>query len=75
MGANPRKEPCKNQSTLKGSNDLGPPFVSTYTQIYYHIVFSTKERVPALLPENRENLFRYTWGILKMNPPFLSSNP
>jgi len=49
--------------------------VSTYTQIYYHIVFSTKERVPALLPENRENLFRYTWGILKMNPPFLSSNP
>ncbi len=39
--------------------------MSTYTQIYYHIVFSTKQRVPALLPENRENLFRYTWGILK----------
>jgi len=40
--------------------------MSTYTQIYYHIVFSTKERVPALLPENRENLFRYTWGILSV---------
>jgi len=39
--------------------------MSTYRQIYYHIVFSTKQRVPALLPENRENMFRYTWGILK----------
>jgi len=39
--------------------------VSTYTQIYYHIVFSTKDRVPALLADKRENLFRYVWGILK----------
>ena len=39
--------------------------MSTYTQICYHIVFSTKDRVPALQPERREDLFRYTWGILK----------
>ncbi|MGH7143688.1 MAG: IS200/IS605 family transposase [Planctomycetota bacterium] len=37
----------------------------TYTQITYHIVFSTKNRAPALLPENRRELFRYIWGILK----------
>lgn len=41
--------------------------MSTYTQIYYHIVFSTKDRVPALKPDKREELFRYTWGILKNN--------
>lgn len=39
--------------------------MSTYTQIYYHIVFSTKERVRALTADHREKLFRYTWGILK----------
>jgi len=39
--------------------------MSTFTQIYYHIVFSTKDRVPALTADKRENLFRYTWGILK----------
>lgn len=39
--------------------------MSTYTQIYYHIVFSTKDRVPALATDKREALFRYTWGILK----------
>jgi len=39
--------------------------MSTYTQILYHIVFSTKDRVPALIAERREALFCYTWGILK----------
>ena len=39
--------------------------MSTYTQIYYHIVFSTKERVRALTADSREKLFRYIWGILK----------
>ena len=39
--------------------------MSTYTQICYHIVFSTQERVPALTAERREDLFRYIWGILK----------
>ncbi len=39
--------------------------MSTFTQIYYHIVFSTKNREPALKAEGREELFRYIWGILK----------
>ena len=41
--------------------------MSTYTQVYYHIVFSTKERVPSLVADKREDLFRYIWGILKNN--------
>ena len=37
----------------------------TYTQIYYHIVFSSKNRERVLIPENREQLFRYVWGVVK----------
>ncbi|MBN2209374.1 MAG: IS200/IS605 family transposase [Candidatus Coatesbacteria bacterium] len=39
--------------------------MSTYTQILYHIVFSTKNRTPSLQPDSRERLFRYIWGIIK----------
>jgi REP element-mobilizing transposase RayT len=39
--------------------------MSTHTQIYYHIVFSTKDRVPVLKVDRREDLFRYFWGIAK----------
>lgn len=39
--------------------------MSTYTQILYQIVFSTKYRAPVLVGENREQLFKYMWGILK----------
>jgi len=39
--------------------------MSTFTQICYHIVFSTKERLSALKADRREDLFRYVWGILK----------
>ena len=39
--------------------------MSTYTQILYQIVFSTKNRDKILIKENREILFRYIWGILK----------
>ncbi len=41
--------------------------MTTYTQIYYHIIFSTKNRRPVLAAPNREVLFRYIWGILKNN--------
>ena len=37
--------------------------MSTFTQIYYHIVFSTKNREPVLRSDGREELFRYIWGI------------
>lgn len=39
--------------------------MSTYTQLYYHIVFSTKDRAPVLIADKRDALFRYIWGILK----------
>jgi len=34
----------------------------TYTQIYYHIVFSTKNRECTLTSAHREELLRYVWG-------------
>ncbi|WP_236976173.1 IS200/IS605 family transposase [Membranihabitans maritimus] len=39
--------------------------MSTYTQILYQIVFSTKHRNPTLLEESRDLLFKDIWGILK----------
>ncbi|MBC8379852.1 MAG: transposase, partial [Planctomycetes bacterium] len=39
--------------------------MSTYTQIIYHIVFSTKNRQGVLDVEQHEKLFRYIWGIVK----------
>ena len=39
--------------------------MSRYTQIYYHIVFSTKQRAPVLAQTGREDLFRYIWGIIR----------
>lgn len=38
--------------------------MSTYTQILYQIVFSTKHREQTLTKENRPGLFKYIWGIL-----------
>jgi len=39
--------------------------MSTYTQILYQIVFSTKNREHTLDTEHRADLFRYIWGVLK----------
>ena len=39
--------------------------MSTFTQIHYHIVFSTKNREPVLRADGREELFRYIWGIIR----------
>ncbi len=39
--------------------------MSTYTQILYQIVFSTKNRDRVLVPEYRKELFKYIWGILE----------
>ena len=39
--------------------------MSTYTQILYQIVFSTKHRERTLTNPNRKELFKYIWGILK----------
>ncbi|MBI2432585.1 MAG: IS200/IS605 family transposase [Candidatus Hydrogenedentes bacterium] len=39
--------------------------MATYTQLLYHIVFSTKHRQRTLDAPGRPELFRYVWGILK----------
>jgi putative transposase len=41
--------------------------MSSYRQIYYHIVFSTKFREPAILPDYEKELFKYIWGTVKKN--------
>ncbi len=41
--------------------------MSTYTQILYQIVFSTKNRERTLIAERRKELFKYIWGILQNN--------
>ena len=41
--------------------------MSTYTQILYQIVFSTKDRHPTMLPSDQEKLYRFIWGVLKNN--------
>ncbi|HEY5894948.1 MAG TPA: IS200/IS605 family transposase [Chthoniobacterales bacterium] len=38
---------------------------NTYTQIFYHIVFSTKNRARCIAKGQRDNLYRYVWGIHK----------
>ena len=37
----------------------------TYTQILYHLVWSTKERAPLILPQFQEPLYKYISEILK----------
>ena len=39
--------------------------MATYTQLLYHIVFSTKNRDGVLISKNRELLLKYIWGIVK----------
>jgi REP element-mobilizing transposase RayT len=39
--------------------------MSTYTQVLYQIVFSTKNREHTLSKPNREELYKYIWGILE----------
>jgi putative transposase len=38
---------------------------NTYTQLLFHVIFSTKHRQRTLPDEHRESLYRYIWGIHK----------
>jgi REP element-mobilizing transposase RayT len=40
---------------------------NTYTSLYYHVVFSTKNRQPFLADAVRERLFAYLGGIAREN--------
>ena len=37
----------------------------TFTDLNYHLIFSTKHREPSILPEWRERLFDYMGGIIR----------
>lgn len=39
--------------------------MSTYRQIFYQIIFSTKNREPSLAEAHAEELYKYIWGICK----------
>lgn len=39
--------------------------MSTFRQIYYQIVFSTKHRKSVLNIEHEDELYKYIWGIVK----------
>ncbi len=41
--------------------------MSTYTQIFYQIVFSTKNREKTMTESGQEKVYRYIWGILTNN--------
>ncbi len=38
--------------------------MSTYRQIYYQIIFGTKNRRPTISQEHEEELYKYIWGII-----------
>ena len=37
----------------------------SYRQIFYHIVFGTKFRIPAIDSNHEHELYKYIWGIIK----------
>lgn len=39
--------------------------MGTYKQIYYQIVFGTKNRKPSIDEKNESELYKYIWGVLK----------
>jgi len=39
--------------------------MGTYRQIYYHLVFGTKDREPVIAPGFEKNLYNYMWGTIK----------
>ncbi len=45
--------------------------MSSYTQILYQIIFSTKNREKVLIEEKRHELFNYMWGVIKNNKSYL----
>lgn len=38
--------------------------MSTFRQIYYHLVFGTKNRHCALIADRQEDLYRFIWGVI-----------
>ena len=41
--------------------------MSSYRQIYYQIVFGTKNRKPTIAEHHCEELYKYIWGVINNN--------
>jgi putative transposase len=39
--------------------------MSTYTQILYQLVFTTKDKKDTMIADGQERLYRFIWGIIK----------
>jgi len=39
--------------------------IMSYRQIFYQIVFGTKDREPTIVDQHSEELYKYTWGVIK----------
>lgn len=52
-------------AALAATQREGRTVPNTYTQLMFHVVFSTKNRQRTLPDEHRETLYRYIWGIHK----------
>jgi REP-associated tyrosine transposase len=48
-------------------NDEDTVMANTYTSLYYHIVFSTKNRVKHIKPEIEQRVWEYIGGIAREN--------
>jgi len=45
--------------------------MSSFIQILYQIIFSTKNREKVLIEKNRSKLFNYIWGVIKNKKSYL----
>lgn len=43
----------------------------TFTKIYYHLVFSTKDRTPLLVKDQKTDVYKYICGIIKSEGGFV----
>ena len=41
--------------------------MSSYRQLFLHIVFGTKNREPTINPAHETELYKYIWGVVKRN--------
>jgi putative transposase len=42
-----------------------PPMSGTYTNLLYHLVYSTKDRLPLITPQLKDDLYSYMGGIVR----------
>ena len=52
-----------NQPRSGDTKRLVPTVPNTYTQLLFHVVFSTKNRERTLTDGKRDSLYKYIWGI------------